>query len=89
MCPHCHEDIAAKDPTLVIGGRSFHRNCWIRELIGPTEKRNPGKTKRQETDAAVSAWRRSGLDVLLAGYFVTHQLNWSRFAGRHCCTLRN
>jgi hypothetical protein len=58
MCPHCCEDIAATEPTLVYGGRSFHQNCWICELIGPTEKCNPAMTPRQDADAAVSAWEK-------------------------------
>jgi len=55
-CPHCHEDVCESEPRLVVGEKPFHRNCWVREIIGPTENRTQGVTLRQEADASVSAW---------------------------------
>jgi len=55
-CPHCHEDVRENESRLFVGENPFHRNCWIRGIIGPTENRTLGATIRQEANAAVSAW---------------------------------
>ena len=60
-CPYCYEDVLEDESTLCIGGRPFHRNCWVRQIIGPTKNPNQGMTKRQEADAAVSAWEKRHL----------------------------
>jgi len=60
-CPYCHEDVLEEDSTLFVGGRPFHRNCWVRQIISPTENRTRGLTVRQEADAAVMAWERKNL----------------------------
>jgi len=57
-CPHCHEDICSGERTLFMGEQPFHRNCWIRILIGPTQKDKRGITARQEADAVVVAWQK-------------------------------
>lgn len=45
--------------------RAFHRNCWIRKFIRPTEEGTQEMTVRQEANAAVSAWeKRRALDLL-------------------------
>jgi hypothetical protein len=56
VCPYCHEDVLEEEPRVVLGGRPFHRNCWVRQIIDPTKNRNLGMTVRQEADAAVLAW---------------------------------
>ena len=58
VCPHCHEDVLEDEATLFVGGRPFHRNCWVRQIIGPTKNQTQGLTVRQEADAAVMAWER-------------------------------
>jgi len=56
QCPHCREDVRENEPRVFVGERPFHRNCWVREIIGPTENRTVGMTARQEANAAVKAW---------------------------------
>ena len=56
-CPHCHEEIRAGETTLFMAEQAFHRNCWIRRIVGPIEIDRQGMTARQEADAAVLAWR--------------------------------
>ena len=60
-CPYCREDVLEEESALFVGGRSFHRNCWVRQIIGPTSNRTQGLTVRQEADAAVMAWERRHL----------------------------
>ena len=57
-CPHCHEDIRDHQATLFMGDQQFHRNCWIRAIIGPTQSRAPGISTRKDGDAADSAWEK-------------------------------
>jgi hypothetical protein len=56
-CPHCHEEIRDGETALFIAEQAFHRNCWIRRIVGPVEIDSQGMTARQEADAAVFAWR--------------------------------
>ena len=53
-CPHCHEDILKKEPTLFIGKQPFHRNCWIQRIMGPAEKYGQGIPVRQDTEISAS-----------------------------------
>jgi hypothetical protein len=61
VCPYCREDVLEEEPTLFVGGRPLHRNCWVRQIIGPTKNRNQGMTMRQEADATVLAWEKRHL----------------------------
>ena len=61
VCPYCHEDVLEDEAPLLVGGRPFHRNCWVRQIIGPTKSRTRGMTVRQEADAAVMAWEKRHL----------------------------
>ena len=56
VCPYCREDVLEDEPQLFMGERPFHRNCWVRQIVGPTKNRTQGMTVRQEADAAVLAW---------------------------------
>jgi hypothetical protein len=51
-CPHCHEDILNQEPTLFFGERPFHRDCWIRGIMGPAE--SYGREMPIDRDAAAS-----------------------------------
>src|SRR5262250_2024966 len=70
-CPHCHEVVQENEPRLFVGERPFHRNCWVREIIGPIESRTLGMTARQEANAAVKAWENKHGPYNRAGHEVT------------------
>jgi len=53
-CPHCHEDIRDHEMTLFFADVVFHRNCWIRAIIGPTQNGDRGINTRKKAEAAVS-----------------------------------
>jgi hypothetical protein len=54
-CPHCHGDIIDDEPVLFLGEQAFHCKCWVRAILGPTEKRVQATTPLQDTDPVISA----------------------------------
>ena len=47
-CPHCHKDIRELETRLFIGDHPFHRNCWVRGIMGPAENYDRGMTMRKD-----------------------------------------
>lgn len=59
-CPRCHQDICDQEPELFIGEQPFHRNCWIRRIMGPAENYGRGMPIRKDAMISVLEKRRSG-----------------------------